>query len=210
MQDHQLETSERSGYFYACVRAADLNYEVLGPILVEVNRGLKHSRTGCLMLELGISDMSHDPDIFVMMNELISLMPGVKIVLINSNAGQKEAMEFAVAIGRQETEELSYFTDRVTGEKWLTSSDWLETYMQPTPLNPSPSEVQEAADHKRLLAKDKSLYLDRMRSSMEHNTEAFTKWEAEKRAAEKVLHDLAKPKVPEKVSAASQNDLLEL
>ena len=193
MQDYKLETAGRGGYFFACVVATCISRDLVDRLLTEVNSPLRFSRTGRLLFEWRIDDLSCDAHIFLLMRELIKVMPGVKVAFLNSNDAQQDAMAFAATIGQQQAEEHHYFAHAASAEKWLVGFDWMEAHLQGAitkPLTPSIEELSEAYERKVARAKDLIQHLERIRPSIEHDTTQFIRWEAEKAAAEKSLYDV--------------------
>jgi hypothetical protein len=115
----QSSTEHRKGYCFASLTGARFSTDQFIEHLESINKEMRRSRTGRLMLELNIGQFPSEEEIMTIVTAQMKIMPGIRLALVNHNADQLEATEFWAAVAQDAAEEYGSASDVEPGEKFL-------------------------------------------------------------------------------------------
>jgi hypothetical protein len=119
--DFDLATVVRKDYIAVRVRAIAIGTDIAERFLREIRLSLAQHRLGNALLEFEIAHTLTDKEVFDVMRTFSTVMPGLKIAVVNRDPRHHPSVEFGVHASQKFGQDLAYFTDPRVAEQWLTS-----------------------------------------------------------------------------------------
>ncbi|MFL6373486.1 MAG: hypothetical protein ACJ73D_02355 [Pyrinomonadaceae bacterium] len=117
--DFDLVMDVHKGHVSAMVRAISINPRVIESILQEIRQTLAGERLGHLLLEFELAHALGESEMFEIMQTFSSVMPGLKIAVMNRDSRQHSSLQFGVQVSQEFGQDYRYFTDAEAADKWL-------------------------------------------------------------------------------------------
>lgn len=76
-----------------------------------------------MLLESEIAHVLSDDEVLNFMNELIALLPGVRIAFVSRDPKHRASLKLAVEVGRAAGQEHQLFTEFASAEEWLLRAE---------------------------------------------------------------------------------------
>jgi hypothetical protein len=119
--DFDLATVVREDHIAVRVRAVAIGADIAERFLREIRLSLAQHRLGHVLLEFEIAHALTDKEVFDVMRTFSTVMPGLKIAVVNHDPRHHPSFEFGVHASQKFGQDLAYFTDSRVAERWLTS-----------------------------------------------------------------------------------------
>jgi len=120
--DYDLVTDVRDDHLAARVRAIGISPQMAEGFLREIRQALAGERLGHLLLEFELAHALSDAEVFEVMRTFSSMMPGLKIAIVNRDARHHLSLQFGMQISQEFGQDYRYFTDAGAAQQWLTGS----------------------------------------------------------------------------------------
>lgn len=120
--DFDLLTEIHSDHIEALVRGVSISPDIANRFLREIRQTLSGERLAHLLIEFELAHALTDSEVFEIMRTFSSVMPGVKVALLNRDPRHHPSLQFGVKISQELGEDYGYFTDADAARTWLNAN----------------------------------------------------------------------------------------
>ena len=120
-KDFAVGIEYRPKYVHSHVNALYIDRRIGGRILGEVRTAMINASTGRLLFEYDVATPLTEEMAFHLMEDLIGLLPGMRIAFVNADPKQHPATNLAKYVSNDRGEKHSFFTNTGEAQDWLLS-----------------------------------------------------------------------------------------